>query len=232
MTNNFPLIKSEVFGDSEIQAVSVSDLYTFLELDKSNFSKWIEKTIINNDYAIEWEDYILQHGLEYESRNYILSIDFAKKISMRSNSKKWEEVRKYFLECEKRAKVNNIEISVTPRTYEVVMQEALLLADTRVKELEQKILLDKPKVSFATAVEGSASSIKVEDWIKSIQPSLKNQMGRNKAFKWLRTEWFLQNNNRPYQHWIDQGLFEVKQGMVITPQGSMQCFTTLITGKW
>lgn len=68
------------------------------------------------------------------------------------------------------------------------MQEALILADQRVKELEEKILLDKPKVSFATAVEGSASSVKVEDWIKSVNPQLSRPMGRTKAFRWLREE--------------------------------------------
>lgn len=121
--------------------------------------------------------------------------------------------------------------SATPRTYEVVMREALLLADQRVQELEEKILLDRPKVSFATAVEGSASSVKVEDWIKSVNPQLKVQMGRNRAFKWLKDEWFLQRNNRPYQHFIDMKIFEVKQGMVITPKGEIPVFTTLVTGK-
>jgi hypothetical protein len=102
--------------------------------------------------------------------------------------------------------------SIKPvRTYEQVMREALLLADQRVQELEQKQLEDRPKVAFATAVAGAASSVKVEDWIKSINPSLKNPMGRTKAFAWLKENGFLQKNNRPYQHWIDQKLFEVKQ---------------------
>lgn len=120
-------------------------------------------------------------------------------------------MRKYFIDCEKR-------LRAPKRTYEVVMREALLLADQRVQELEQKQLEDKPKVAFATAVSGAASSVKVEDWIKSINPSLKNPMGRTKAFAWLKDNGFLQKNNRPYQHWIDQKIFEVKQGIVMTPK--------------
>lgn len=73
----------------------------------------------------------------------------------------------------------------------------------------------------------------MEDWIKSIQPTLKDSMGRNKAFKWLRDEGFLMetNFNKPYQHWVDQKLFEVKQGLIMTPNGSKSVFTTLVTGK-
>ena len=55
-----------------------------------------------------------------------------------------------------------------PRTYEVVMQEALLLADQKVKQLENKILIDKPKVTYAEAVSGSDTSVLVEEWVKSI----------------------------------------------------------------
>lgn len=40
-----------------------------------------------------------------------------------------------------------------PRTYQEIMSEALQLAARKVEELEEQILLDRPKVSFATAVE-------------------------------------------------------------------------------
>lgn len=42
--------------------------------------------------------------------------------------------------------------SIKPRTYQEIMSEALQLAARKVEELEEKILEDKPKVSFANAV--------------------------------------------------------------------------------
>jgi len=55
-----------------------------------------------------------------------------------------------------------------PLTYEQIMQNALLLADTRVKELENKIQLDVPLVSFATTVKSAINSVLIRDWAKSI----------------------------------------------------------------
>ncbi len=232
MDTVFPLIISEVIWGWEVRAVNAKDLYEFLWLNKSHYWRWIEKSIIWNDYAIEWEDYILWNDIDGESSNLILTVDFAKKIAMRSNSEKWEEVRKYFLECEKRAKRENIEISITPRTYEVVMQEALLLADHRVKELEKKIQIDAPKVAFATAIEWSSTSVSVWDWIKAINNEWSLKMWRNKAFDWFRKNWYLMKDNVPYQKWIDQWLFELKEWLIVTTKGQIPTFTCLLTWKW
>jgi anti-repressor protein len=121
--------------------------------------------------------------------------------------------------------------SPKPRTYAEIMQEAILLANAKVLELEEQILEDRPKVSFATAVAWSATSVNIGDWVKSIQPNLSRPIGRTKAFAWMRESGFLMRNNRPYQHFIDQKIFEVKQGIVLTPKGDIPTFTTLITGK-
>lgn len=119
-----------------------------------------------------------------------------------------------------------------PRTYEVVMREALLLADQRVQELEEKILEDKPKVAFAEAVARSATAVNVWYWIKAVQPELKKPMGRTKAFQWLRDEWFLMKwTTKPYQHWVHKWIFKVIESTIITPHGDKITFTTLITGK-
>lgn len=75
-----------------------------------------------------------------------------------------------------------------PRTYQEIMSEALQLAARKVEELEEKILEDKPKVSFANAVAGSATAVNVGEWVKTIQSELKIPMGRTKAFQWLREE--------------------------------------------
>ena len=122
-----------------------------------------------------------------KSRQYILSIYHCELLAMALDGiarikvlDKIDELRKV---------VN------TPRTYEVVMREALLLADQKVIEqqqkivkLEDKIYEDKPKVSFANAVAGSATAVNVGDWVKTIQSELNMPMGRTKAFQWLRDE--------------------------------------------
>jgi len=116
-----------------------------------------------------------------------------------------------------------------PRTYEVVMQEALLLADQKVKELENKIQIDKPKVIYADAVSGSDTSVLVEEWVKSLASHI--IIGRNRAFAWLRNSGYLRSNNLPYQQYIDRGMFECRENLISTAWGQKTNYTTLVTGK-
>lgn len=84
---------------------TASQLYSFLELNPSNFSKWCNRNIKNNKFATENVDYF-RFVLEYESANniktktrtdYHLTSDFAKKLSMTGNSERHEQARDYFI---------------------------------------------------------------------------------------------------------------------------------------
>lgn len=85
------------------QAVSARALYEFLGLNKAVWKRWYEKNITNNVYAFENEDYvgfnIMLNG--NESKDFALSINFAKKISMQAKTQKGEDARNYFIECER-----------------------------------------------------------------------------------------------------------------------------------
>ena len=84
---------------------TASNLYEFLELNPSNFSRWCAKNIKNNKFAIEKEDYI-PSVIQEERYNpnpktdYKLTADFAKKLSMTGNTEKHEQARQYFIACE------------------------------------------------------------------------------------------------------------------------------------
>lgn len=101
------------------QLVSARELYNFLELEKSNFSRWLKKNITNNDFLIEDEDYVktdtnvskdtfsglvIKDEVNTDLVDFYLTLDSAKKLAMLSRSKKGEQVRQYFLNCEKVAK--------------------------------------------------------------------------------------------------------------------------------
>lgn len=92
---------------------TASQLYTFLELDSSNFSRWCNRNIKNNKFATENVDYI--PFVVPEERNkpknpkpktdYHLTSDFAKKSSMTGNSERHEQARNYFIACEQGLKI-------------------------------------------------------------------------------------------------------------------------------
>ena len=139
--------------------------------------------------------------------------------------KRWQE-----LENENKSRLPQTYIEALSELIESV--KAKELAESKSLLLEAKIEKDKPLVAFGNAVSWAVSSVKVEDFIKAVYPELKNKMWRNSCFRWLRDNKFLTINNRPYQNYIDMGIFEVKESLIATPKGTMNVFTCLVTGKW
>jgi len=99
--------------------------------------------------------------------------------------------------------------------------------------LKEVIEAQKPKVNFANAIQGSSSNIDVETFAKALFDTEGIKMGRNKLFKWFKNNKYLQSNNKPYQHYIDRGLFKLKEGSYINQStGETIIYTqTRITGK-
>lgn len=85
------------------QVVSARELYEFLGMSKAVFARWSKKNIEENPFAIEWEDWIgfniMLNG--NEAKDFALTLDFAKRLAQMARTEKGEEVRKYFIECEK-----------------------------------------------------------------------------------------------------------------------------------
>lgn len=82
------------------------NLYEFLELAKSQFSRWAKSNILNNPYAESEVDYI-GFDINVEGnivKDYKITSDFAKKLSMTSNSERGEQARNYFIAVEKKLK--------------------------------------------------------------------------------------------------------------------------------
>lgn len=89
---------------------TASNLYSFLQLESKNFSRWCTRNIKNNKFAIENEDYI-SFVIKEERYNpkpktdYKITSDFAKKLSMTGNTERHEQARQYFVACEQGLKV-------------------------------------------------------------------------------------------------------------------------------
>ena len=82
-------------GIDEEGMTTARKLYSFLELAQGQFSRWCKRNIIENDFAMENEDYVrLDINVEtptggvIQREDYKLSASFAKKLSMQSKSVK------------------------------------------------------------------------------------------------------------------------------------------------
>ena len=97
--------------------------------------------------------------------------------------------------------------------------------EQQARQLEEQ----KPLVEFANSIACSSDCIEVGSLAKVLcDEGIK--IGRNKLFKWLREHKYLMDNNQPYQRYIDNGYFEMKEYVIKTAYGDKNCFKTLVTG--
>lgn len=109
-----------------------------------------------------------------------------------------------------------------------------LAAQHQVEKLEAQAIEDKPKVIYADAVKGSTSSCLIGELAKMIAQN-GYPIGEKRLFQWLRDHHYLcaygERFNQPYQQYIEQGLFTMKQN-VFSVDGEMRTRnTTKVTGK-
>ena len=89
-------------GVDENGMTTASKLYSFLELNPSNYSKWCKTNITENEFEEENIDFT-RFVLEYESgvgtkkrEDFKLTSKFARKLSMTQKNHKGELARDYF----------------------------------------------------------------------------------------------------------------------------------------
>lgn len=197
------------------QLVSAKQLYKSLGLSNQHYAKWYDKNLISNDFAIKDEDFteLPQSG---RSKDFAITLDFAKRLAMMTRTEKGETVRRYFIECEKTAKdLQEINPKV-PTTF----REALLLAAEQQELIEKQTLqieVMKPKEVFYDQVTGSETCFDMADVAKVCDLGI----GRNLLFLFLRENNILRENNTPYQQFIDNGYFRVIESKYNKPDGSV-----------
>lgn len=110
-------------------------LYEFLSGEKSNFSRWAKKNIENNEYFeenVDWWGFVtVTNG--NECRDYRLTTDFAKHLSMESHSAKGKIARQYFLKVEEKLK------EAVRRTVPMTIPEQIQLLAQGTVELNQRV---------------------------------------------------------------------------------------------
>jgi len=134
-------------GGAIIQTANARELHAFLEIGK-DFSNWIKDRIDQYSF-IENQDFVVfaRNGENPSggrpSKDYAISMDMAKELSMVERNEKGKQARKYFIECEKRAKaaVDPIKALSDP----TIMRGLLLTYTEKVLVLESKVVELAPK---------------------------------------------------------------------------------------
>lgn len=223
-------IRQRTIGEEQVNSVDARELHEFLG-SKQEFAHWIKTKVIANPFFTINQDFILldnslmQNGRGGHNRkDYALTIDTAKKVAMSEQTTKGEEIRVYFLQCERRAKQA---IAMIPNFSDpAAAARAWAFEFEQKKALEAQARIDAPRVEFAKAIEGTTEKISIGAFAK-----LTGKIGRNNLFKKMRENHILMKNNIPYQHFINAGYFEVSESIIKRTARDQIILTTYLTGK-
>jgi phage antirepressor YoqD-like protein len=183
----------------------VRNMLSALEKDTADFS-----AVYKASNGQEYEHFVLD-------KEHTLILVSGYNIKLRAAIiKRWQE-----LEAEVKPKV--------PQTYLEALKELVQITEEK-ERLVAKVEQDAPLVTFAETVTNSTDCIAVGDLAKVVSDQ-NIKLGRNKLFQWLRDNDYLMEDNKPYQKYIEQGLFSLIEQTFKTPYGDKVGFKTLVTGK-
>ncbi|HBP4991393.1 TPA: antA/AntB antirepressor family protein [Pseudomonas aeruginosa] len=89
--------------DEQAQLVDARTLHRFLQVD-TDFRKWIARRIEEYDFqeGQDFRSFLGESSGGRRSREYHITLDMAKELSMVERNEKGRQARRYFIECEKR----------------------------------------------------------------------------------------------------------------------------------
>ena len=199
--------------------VSARELHQFLVVQSTSnavgekFADWIHRML----------DYGFEQGLDFEvleynykgeeirksdnqrvsKREFVLTIDCAKEISMIQRNDKGKQARKYFIQVEKRAK-QQLTAPKTPL-------DLLRLAVSEIEKKDQQIAVFQPKAELMDRILDTGKNIDIGQAAKI----LNLPFGRNTMFEKLRLRGILfKNKNEPKQEYIKRGYFLLKEKFI------------------
>ena len=104
MTNsNLIAVFNGTIANQSVQLCNARDLHAFLE-SKCQYANWIKNRI--NEYGfIQDEDYLVitERTNGRPRKEYHITLDMGKELAMVERNEKGRQIRKYFIECERRA---------------------------------------------------------------------------------------------------------------------------------
>ncbi|HCX4106151.1 TPA: antA/AntB antirepressor family protein [Escherichia coli] len=115
--------------------VNARDLHTFLDVGK-RFASWIVERIAEYGF-VENQDFMIisqvreKIGRGRPAKDYHLILDTAKELAMVERNEKGRQVRRYFIECEKRLRQQETKVEKVLSGFMPAIMEAIKLEDKK-----------------------------------------------------------------------------------------------------
>ena len=246
--NDIQVFNSEQFGEVRTAGTAQEPIFCAADICRalgySNGRKAISDHCDEGD--VTKRDTPTSSGVQsmtFVNESGMYSLIFGSKLESAKQFKKWvtsdvlPSIRKhgmYATEATVESMLNDPENAILMlQAYQRERKERLA-AQEQVEKLEAQAIEDKPKIIYADAVQGSTSSCLIGELAKMIAQN-GYPIGEKRLFQWLRDNHYLcaygERFNQPYQQYIEQGLFTMKQN-VFSVDGEMRTRnTTKVTGK-
>lgn len=214
-----------IHNNDGAQAVMGRDLHAFLE-SKEAYTRWISRLIEKYGF-VAGQDFMTKMSESTGGRpseNHILTLDMAKEISMVQNNDKGRQARRYFIECERRAK-EPAELSP-----EELMARAIKVADNTIKELEAKTRELEPAAKSWTYLAAPGGDYSVAGAAKTLSRDPNISIGRNKLFDFMREQRWIFRTAGKRAHWEAYQDKGINTGRLVHKLSSP--FMNDKTGEW
>lgn len=121
-----------------------------------------------------------------------------------------------------------IDTVTTAAEEDQMIAQALIILQRRIQDANKEIEKLKPAAEFAYQICSSKDAIDIGNCAKV----LNRNIGRNNLFEFLRNRKVLQQDNIPYQKYIDSGYFRVIETKYTIPSGeTKKSLKTLVLQK-
>jgi len=157
--NELIQLHTHQLGENNVQTVNARELHAFLEVGKV-FAAWIQERITQFDF-VDGQDYVVtvsKTGIRQNvtQKDYHLTLDMAKELSMVERNAKGKQARQYFIECERRVK--SVTAPAIPQTLPEALRLAADLAEQKSKA-EAALAIAAPKAEALDRISASDEAV-------------------------------------------------------------------------
>lgn len=182
-------------GDDLVQTVNARELHEFLGVGKV-FAAWIQDRIQQYEF-VDGVDYVVtvsKTGIRKNvtQKDYFITLDMAKELSMVERNAKGKQARQYFIQCERVAKSPNNNSMLVASTMNSD-QLALLMGEVKRREAVQRERDEAIRTKACISSSREASVMAKLGHTKRENEALKEQLGvgtKHKSVKGAGLEQF------------------------------------------
>ncbi|CAJ1241749.1 hypothetical protein JMT78AECX_JMT78AEC_00607 [Escherichia coli] len=182
MTSQLIPVFNGTISNETALLVNARDLHTFLDVGK-RFASWIVERIAEYGF-VENQDFMIisqvreKIGRGRPAKDYHLTLDTAKELAMVERNEKGRQVRRYFIECEKRLRQQETKVEKVLSGFMPAIMEAIKLEDKKRIQRPTEARLPQPD-SLAVWCSRPDGELTADESVEPVTGRRARRIGQN-----------------------------------------------------